>query len=169
MTIAKREHRTSPMWFLLIVALIVVIPLAELYVIVQVGQELGIFPTIALLIVISAVGSALVKREGVRVYRDFVSAIRTGVEPTRQIVAGVCVLGAGVMFLAPGFFSDMVGIALLLPPTRRVVTQLVLRGSSRRTTVIRATHTGPIVDLRGHLARPDDVIDVEPREGDEAQ
>lgn len=169
MTIAKREHRTSPMWFLLIVALIVVIPLAELYVIVQVGQELGILPTIALLIVISAVGSALVKREGVRVYRDFVSAIRTGVEPTRQIVAGVCVLGAGVMFLAPGFFSDMVGIALLLPPTRRVVTQLVLRGSSRRTTVIRATHTGPIVDLRGHLARPDDVIDVEPREGDEAQ
>jgi len=168
-TIAKREHRTSPMWFLLIVALIVVIPLAELYVIVQVGQELGILPTIALLIVISAVGSALVKREGVRVYRDFVSAIRTGVEPTRQIVAGVCVLGAGVMFLAPGFFSDMVGIALLLPPTRRVVTQLVLRGSSRRTTVIRATHTGPIVDLRGHLARPDDVIDVEPREGDEAQ
>ena len=169
MTIAKREHRTSPMWFLLIVALIVVIPLAELYVIVQVGQELGILPTIALLIVISAVGSALVKREGVRVYRDFVSAIRTGVEPTRQIVAGVCVLGAGVMFLAPGFFSDMVGIALLLPPTRRVMTQLVLRGSSRRTTVIRATHTGPIVDLRGHLARPDDVIDVEPREGDEAQ
>lgn len=169
MTIAKREHRTSPMWFLLIVALIVVIPLAELYVIVQVGQELGILPTIALLIVISAVGSALVKREGVRVYRDFVSAIRTGVEPTRQIVAGVCVLGAGVMFLAPGFFSDMVGIALLLPPTRRVVTQLVLRGSSRRATVIRATHTGPIVDLRGHLVRPDDVIDVEPREGDEAQ
>jgi UPF0716 protein FxsA len=157
------------MWFLLIVALIVVIPLAELYVIVQVGQELGILPTIALLIVISAVGSALVKREGVRVYRDFVSAIRTGVEPTRQIVAGVCVLGAGVMFLAPGFFSDMVGIALLLPPTRRVVTQLVLRGSSRRATVIRATHTGPIVDLRGHLVRPDDVIDVEPREGDEAQ
>ncbi|CAB4670037.1 unannotated protein [freshwater metagenome] len=109
------------------------------------------------------------KREGVRVYRDFVSAIRTGVEPTRQIVAGVCVLGAGVMFLAPGFFSDIVGITLLLPPTRRVVTRLVMRGSSRRATVIRATHTGPIVDLRGHLTKKDDVIDVQPREGDEAQ
>jgi UPF0716 protein FxsA len=163
------------MWFLLIVALIVVIPLAELYFIVQVGQELGILPTIALLIVISAVGSALVKREGVRVYRDFVGAIRTGVEPTRQIVAGVCVLGAGVLFLAPGFFSDIAGIALLLPPTRRAVTWLVLRGSSRRATVIRTTHTGPIVDLRGHLTRADDVIDthevsdVEPREGDETQ
>jgi UPF0716 protein FxsA len=168
-TIAKREPRTSPMWFLLIVALIVVIPLAELYFIVQVGQELGILPTIALLIVISAVGSALVKREGIRVYREFVGAIRTGVEPTEQIVAGVCVLGAGVLFLAPGFFSDIAGIALLLPPTRRLATWLVLRGSSRRTTVIRTTHTGPIVDLRGHLTQPDDVIDVEPREGDDTQ
>ena len=169
MITVKRDLLTSSMWFLLIVALIVVIPLAELYFIVQVGQELGILPTIALLIVISAVGSALVKREGIRVYREFVSAIRAGVEPTKQIVAGVCVLGAGVMFLAPGFFSDIVGIALLLPPTRRAATWLVLRGSARRTTVIRATHTGPIVDLRGHLTRTDDVIDVEPREGDEAQ
>lgn len=175
MITVKRDLLTSSMWFLLIVALIVVIPLAELYFIVQVGQELGILPTIALLIVISAVGSALVKREGIRVYREFVSAIRTGVEPTKQIVAGVCVLGAGVMFLAPGFFSDIVGIGLLLPPTRRGATWLVMRGTSRRTTVIRATHTGPIVDLRGHLSKTDDVIDthevsdVEPREGDQSQ
>lgn len=157
------------MWFLIIVALIVVIPLAELYFIVQVGQQVGILPTIAALIVISAVGSALVKREGIRVYRDFVGVIQSGVEPTRQIVAAVCVLGAGVLFLAPGFFSDAVGIALLLPFTRRGVTWLVMRKSSRGPTVIRTTHTGPIVDFRGHLNSTDDVIDVEPHEGEEKQ
>lgn len=155
------------MLFFLIVSLIVVVPLVELYFVVQVGQEIGVLPTIALLIVISAVGSALVKREGIRVYREFVTAIRQGQEPTRQIVAGVCVLAAGVLFLAPGFFSDALGILILLPPTRRAVTWLVLRETSRYTTVIRATHTGPIVDIRGHLQGSDDVIDVDPREGDE--
>lgn len=157
------------MLFFLIVALIVVVPLMELYFIVQVGQEIGVFATIAALIVISAVGSALVKREGIRVYRDFVVAIRSGQEPTRQIIAGVCVLAAGVLFLAPGFFSDVLGIVMLLPPTRRALTWLALRRSFRHTTVIRATHTGPIVDIRGHLRGSDDVIDVKPREGDQPQ
>ncbi|MEY3805803.1 MAG: hypothetical protein RIR69_615 [Actinomycetota bacterium] len=155
------------MLFFFIVTLIVVVPLVELYFIVQVGQEIGILPTIAALIVISAIGSALVKREGLRVYKEFVTTIRSGQEPTRQIVAGVCVLAAGVMFLAPGFFTDVLAILLILPPTRRVLTWLVMRGTSRYTTVIRATHTGPIVDLRGHLRGSEDVIDVEPREGDE--
>jgi UPF0716 protein FxsA len=166
-TIAREGHRTSSMVFFLLVALIVVVPLVELYFIVQVGQEIGILPTIAALIVISAIGSALVKREGLRVYKDFVSVVRSGQEPTRQIVAGVCVLGAGVLFLAPGFLSDAIGIILILPLTRRLATKIVLRGTSRYTTVIRATHTGPIVDVRGDLRGSDDVIDIEPREGDE--
>lgn len=155
--------------FFLLVSLIVVVPLVELYVIVQVGQEIGVLPTIASLIVISVIGSALVKREGLRVYRDFVSVVRSGQEPTRQIVAGVCVLAAGVLFLAPGFFTDALGIVLILPLTRSVVTRLVMRGTSRYSTVIQATHTGPIVEMRGHLRGSDDVIDVEPREGDEQQ
>ncbi len=157
------------MLFFFLVTLIVVVPLVELYFIVQVGQEIGILPTIAVLIVVSAIGSALVKREGLRVYKEFVTTIRSGQEPTHQIVAGVCVLAAGVMFLAPGFFTDVLAILLILPPTRRVLTWLVMRGSSRYTTVIRATHTGPIVDIRGHLRGSEDVIDVEPREGDETQ
>lgn len=154
------------MTFLLIVAAIVVVPLVELYVIVQVGRQVGVLPTIASLIVVSMVGSALVKREGLRVYRDFTEAVRTGAEPTRQIVAGVCVLAAGVMFLAPGFLTDVLGIALLLPPTRNAIAWVFVRGARGRTTVIRATHTGPIVDTSGHIAASPDVIDVDPNEGD---
>ena len=152
--------------FLLIVSLVVVLPLIELYVIVQVGHQVGLLPTIALLIAISAVGTSLVKHEGMRVYKEFTQAIQQGEEPSKQIVPGVCILAAGVFLFAPGFISDVLAITLLLPPTRAIATALVLRRSRAKITVIRATHTGPIVETRGTLASSFDVIDVDPREGE---
>jgi UPF0716 protein FxsA len=152
--------------FLLIVSLVVVLPLLELYVIVQVGHQVGLLPTIALLIAISAVGTSLVKREGMRVYKDFTAAIQRGEEPSKQIVHGVCILAAGVFLFAPGFISDVLAITLLLPPTRAIASKLVLRRSRSKITVIRATHTGPIVETKGKLAASFDVIDVDPREGE---
>jgi UPF0716 protein FxsA len=152
--------------FLLIVSLVVVLPLLELYVIVQVGHQVGLLPTIALLIAISAVGTSLVKREGMRVYKDFTAAIKRGEEPSKQIVHGVCILSAGVFLFAPGFISDVLAITLLLPPTRAIASKLVLRRSRSKITVIRATHTGPIVETKGTLAASFDVIDVDPREGE---
>jgi UPF0716 protein FxsA len=151
--------------FLLIVSLVVVLPLIELYVIVQVGQQVGLLPTVASLIAISAVGTSLVKREGLQVYKDFTAAIQRGEEPSKQIVHGVCVLAAGVFLFAPGFISDALAITLLLPPTRTLATRLVLRRSRSKITVIRATHSGPIVETRGTLASSFDVIDVDPHEG----
>ena len=155
--------------FLLIVSLVVVLPLIELYFIVQVGQQLGIIPTIALLILISAVGSALVKREGIKAFRRFVTAAKSGEELTREIANGVCILVAGIFLLAPGFISDVLGIALLLPPVRLVIVRIAGGRIQGKTTVIRATHTGPRVDYKGHLSTPNDVIDVEPLEGDGEQ
>jgi UPF0716 protein FxsA len=137
-----------------------------LYIIVQVGQQVGLLPTIALLIAISAVGTSLVKREGMRVYKDFTAAIQRGEEPSKQIVHGVCILAAGVFLFAPGFISDALAMTLLLPPTRVIATKLVLRRSRAKITVIRATHSGPIVETKGTLATSFDVIDVEPREGE---
>ena len=153
--------------FLLIVALVVVLPLIELYFIVQVGQEFGLIPTVALLIVISAVGSALVKREGLKAFQRFVTAAQTGEELTKEIANGVCILAAGVFLLAPGFISDVIGILLLLSPVRIVIVRIAGRRIHGKTTVIRATHTGPRVDDRRYLPRSNDVIDVEPLEGDD--
>jgi UPF0716 protein FxsA len=153
--------------FLLIVSLVVVLPLIELYFIVQVGQELGLIPTVALLIVISAIGSALVKREGLKAFRRFVAAAQTGEELTKEIANGVCILAAGVFLLAPGFISDILGIALLLSQVRLVIVGLVGRRIHGKTTVIRGTHSGPRVDYRGYLSESNDVIDVEPHEGDD--
>ena len=156
------------MIFLLFITFVVVAPLVELYVIVQVGQSFGLLPTIALLIAVSAIGTSLIKSEGVKVYRDFVSAIRRGEEPTEQIVHGMCLLVAGVLMLAPGFISDVVSLTLLVPPIRRLIAGLVVRRATQKVTVIRATHSGPIVESRGHIETTSyEVIDVEPHEGDD--
>jgi UPF0716 protein FxsA len=153
--------------FLLIISLVVVLPLIELYVIVQVGQSIGLLPTIVLLIAISAIGTSLVKREGIKVYQDFTATLQRGEEPSTQIVQGFCILAAGVFLLAPGFISDVLAISLLLPPTRALVVAIMSRRHKDGITVIRATHTGPIVDVKGHLSSSNDVIDVEPIEGNE--
>jgi UPF0716 protein FxsA len=155
--------------FLLIIALVVVAPLLELYVIVQVGGHIGLLPTVALLIAVSAVGTSLIKREGIKVYREFVAAIQRGEEPAEQLVHGVCLLGSGVLMLAPGFVSDIVAIALLVPPIRALIVRLVLRRSSAKVTVIRATHSGPIVEVKGQITTSQDVIDVDPHEGENKQ
>jgi UPF0716 family protein affecting phage T7 exclusion len=119
------------------------------------------------LIAISAIGTSLVKREGIKVYQDFTATLQRGEEPSSQIVQGFCILAAGVFLLAPGFISDVLAISLLLPPTRALVVVIMSRRHKDGITVIRATHTGPIVDVKGHLSSSNDVIDVEPIEGNE--
>ena len=152
--------------FLFIAALVVLLPLVELYFIVQVGQEIGVLPTIALLLVVSLVGTALVKREGLRIYRQFMDTVRAGKEPTREIVHGVCILAAGVFLLAPGFFSDAVGIVLLLPPTRAIFARIVMRRTRRIASVINVTHTRRRVEKDRYLPRAGDIVDVDPYDGD---
>lgn len=151
---------------LLLTAFVVLMPLVEMYFIVQVGQEVGIVTTVALLLVISMVGTALVKREGLRVYSQFMTTVRAGQEPTREIVHGVCILASGVFLLAPGFISDVLGILLLLPPTRALVSRIVLRRTRRIASIIKATHSGRRVEYKGYMPSAGDVIDVDPFEGD---
>jgi UPF0716 protein FxsA len=152
--------------FLLIAACVVLLPLVELWFIVQVGQEFGVLPTVALLLIISLIGTSLVKREGVKVYGQFMTAVRSGQEPTREIVHGVCILTSGVLLLAPGFFSDVIGIVLLLPPFRAVVARIAVKRARRVTSVINIRHSGNRVEYEGYLPSAGDVIDVDPYDGE---
>lgn len=152
--------------FFLIAACVVLLPLVELWFIVQVGQQFGILPTVALLLLISLVGTSLVKREGLRVYGQFMTAVRSGQEPTREIVHGVCVLASGVLLLAPGFFSDVLGIVLLLPPVRALVARIAVKRARRVTSVINVRHSGNRVERQGYLPSAGDVIDVDPYDGE---
>jgi UPF0716 protein FxsA len=116
-------------WMLLLVLFLVfvVAPIVELYVIVQVAQEIGVFETIAALIIISAIGAWLVKSAGLAVLVRTQKQLAAGRMPTNELVDGGILLFAGALMFAPGFISDVLGILLILPPTRAIVRRLVLR------------------------------------------
>ena len=120
-----------------LVLLFLVVPLAELYVIIQVGQAFGALNTIALLIVISAAGAWLAKREGMSVWRRFQNQVQVGAVPGKEIADGVMILFAGALLMSPGFLTDLLGIALLLPPVRAVIRGVLMKQAAKRAGIIR--------------------------------
>lgn len=120
-----------------LVLLFLVVPLAELYVIIQVGHAFGALNTIGLLIIISFIGAWLAKREGLGVWRRFQRQVESGSVPGREIADGVMILAASALLMAPGFLTDIVGILLLLPPVRVAVRAAVLRRAARRAGIVR--------------------------------
>ncbi len=122
-------------WRLLPIALLVV-PIIEIAVIVQVGQLIGFWPTLTLLVVESALGAWLVKREGLRAWKALSGALRTGHLPGRELTDAALVLIGGTLLLTPGFVTDVVGFGFVLPFTRpfarRVVQAYVARQAGGR-------------------------------------
>ena len=121
--------------FAVLALLFLVVPFVELFVLIQVGQAIGAIPTIGLLIVISVVGAWLVKREGIGLVRRAQEQIRRGQVPGRELVDGVLVLVAGALMLSPGFFTDVFGIALLIPPVRAALRTLVSAQLAKRAAL----------------------------------
>lgn len=95
-----------------------VVPFAELFLIIEVGSAIGALPTVGLLILVSVLGAVLVKREGLGVWRRARAQIQAGAVPGVELVDGVMILVAGALLLTPGFLTDGLGIALLVPPIR---------------------------------------------------
>ena len=104
---------------LVLIAIFVIVPLAELYVIVEViGPALGAPLTILLLALDSLLGAWLMKSQGRAVWARFNEALRAGRMPHREIVDGVLVIFGGAFLITPGFITDVLGFLLLIPPTR---------------------------------------------------
>ena len=119
----------------LLVLLFAVVPLAELFVLWQVGGAIGIIPTLVLLLLDSVLGGVLMRSQGRAVWRRFNLAIAQRQPPAREIVDGALVILGGALLLTPGFLTDLVGLLLLLPPTRAIVRHAVVRGAGRRLFV----------------------------------
>lgn len=111
----------------LLALLFIVVPIVELYVIVQVAQSLGVLPTIVLVMAVSTVGAWLCKREGLGLVRRVQRELDAGRVPTGALVDGFLVLFAGALLLTPGFVTDLLGLALLLPPVRMAVRAVLVR------------------------------------------
>src|ERR671939_516687 len=106
---------------LLLVLLFIVVPIVELFVIIQVGEAIGVLPTIALLIADSILGSMLMRSQGRAAWRRFNAALASERPPAREVLDGALVIFGGAFLLTPGFLTDVLGLILLLPPTRSLV------------------------------------------------
>ena len=119
----------------------IIVPLLELAVIIQVGQGLGVLPTIGLLLVVSIVGAWLVKFQGLGVMNRIRRQLAAGQMPTDELVNGVLILVAGALMLPPGFITDAVGLSLLFPPSRAVVRRFLAQRF--RASIITGPGSGP--------------------------
>lgn len=116
----------------LLVILFVVVPIIELFVIIQVGGALGVLPTVGLLVLGSILGSVLMRSQGRATWRRFREATVAGKVPAREVLDGALVIFGGALLLTPGFVTDALGLLLLLPPTRAVVRRMLVDGVAKR-------------------------------------
>ena len=131
--------------------LFIVIPIIEIAILVQVGDAIGVWWTIALLLADSILGAWLVKREGQRTWRAFRNAIAETRWPGDEVAQGALVLIGGTLLLTPGFLTDVVGLLFILPPTRAVFARILrlrltpapLRAAAAGASVLRGSRRAP--------------------------
>lgn len=135
---------------MVLLLLFLVVPIVELYVLIQVGQEIGALETIGLLILVSVVGAWLAKREGIGVWLRMQQQIAERRVPTAELVDAFLILLAAALLLTPGFVTDVAAIVLLIPPSRALVRRGLRRWMVGRFDVV--TDTGRYI-----RRRPDDI------------
>lgn len=141
-----------------LIILFIVVPILELYVIIQVGQLIGVLPTLILLLADALFGSWLLKHEGRGAWRRFNEALAARRFPGNEVADGVLIVIGGTLLLTPGFLTDIVGLFLLLPPTRAVARRLLKRLAVGRFTVMSVgdgVDPGPFGPPSGPGPRPD--------------
>ncbi len=152
---------------LLALLVLVAVPIVEIYVIVQVGHQIGLWWTVLALIAETVLGVWLVKREGRRAWRILVSQLNAGTAPTKAAADGAVILVGGLLLLTPGFVTDFLGFLCVIPFTRplirRALVSWIARRSSGALLTAGAEHTYPDSKRRaghdvveGHLVDPPD-------------
>jgi UPF0716 protein FxsA len=105
--------------------LFVVVPIIELMLLIELGQRVGLMPTLALVVATGIGGAALARAEGVRVFFQFQKELAQGKLPGQAILDGASVLIGGAFLLTPGVMTDVLGFSLLFPLTRRWIQKKV--------------------------------------------
>ena len=155
--------------------LFTVVPVVELYLLITIGERLGAGATVALVLVTGLLGATLAKREGSRVLRNWQQSLERGEMPKEGVTSSLLVLVGGVLLVTPGVVTDLTGLLLLVPWSRRLVAEM-LRKRLQHRFEMRSVVTGPaFFDLGAQAGPHGSVIDVdvveveatEPRDEDE--
>jgi UPF0716 protein FxsA len=149
--------------------LFVLLPVVELALLIQVGRQLGLWPTIGIVLATGALGAALARREGMRVFFGFQGELASGRLPHQALLDGVSVLVGGMLLLTPGFLTDALGFAFLLPASRRWIQGRVRRRleSGIRQGTVRVVSFGNMGGTHGapDAADLDALSGLDPRHG----
>jgi UPF0716 protein FxsA len=140
-------------YFLLILVLLISLPLAEIYCIIQVGRVIGAFPTILLLVVISLAGTALLRWQGLTTVQRVQAILARGRLPAVEILEGLLLVVAAVLMITPGFLTDIAGLLLLLPPLRAACAAFILHQALRRGNFTVTDVHGSVIE--GEFRRED--------------
>ncbi len=132
-------RRRAPWWLLAV--LFVVVPILELFLLIRLGQVVGAWWTILILIGDAVLGSWLVKREGARTWRALQEALASHRMPAAELADGALILIGGTLLITPGFISDVAGLVCILPFTRPAARGVLARIITRRLAVV-ATQQG---------------------------
>jgi UPF0716 protein FxsA len=146
--------------------LFLVVPIIELYVLIKVGRGIGVGNTIAVVVLVSVVGAWLVKREGLKTLRRIQEQFADAKLPADEVIDGGLIMFSGALMLTPGFVTDLVAIALLIPPIRAIVRRQVKARYGKRfeaaTVGSFGFPTDPASGFRtDSRMRTDSVIDVD--------
>jgi UPF0716 protein FxsA len=133
---------------LFLVVIFILVPIAELYVIIKVGEAIGFVPTIVLLLADAILGSILLRHQGRAAWIRFNRALAEGRVPHKEVFDGVLVIMGGALLLTPGFLTDIVGLIFLIPPTRALIRAVSARFVRRRLAL------GTTVFSFGNARRP---------------
>jgi UPF0716 protein FxsA len=120
----------------ILVALFIVVPIVELYVIIQIGSWIGVVPTIVLLLADALLGSLLLRQQGRGAWRRFNAAMAERRFPGREVADGLLIAIGGTLLLTPGFVTDIVGLIFLVPPSRAMVRRLLRGVIGRRFLIV---------------------------------
>lgn len=138
--------------------LFLVIPFIELWLLIKVGSAIGALATILLLILSGFLGMYLLRHQGLSTLAKFQRDMQAGQRPAKSLLEGTMILLGGLLFIIPGFFTDIIGLILLLPPTRYLLVKFLLKNSVVSVAGYQHTQTSRSsgADIEGEVIRRTD-------------
>src|SRR6476469_4186647 len=149
--------------FPLLLVLFIVVPIIEIFAIITVGQAIGVWWTIALLIADSILGAWLMRSQGRAAWRRFNATLAEGRAPAREVLDGVLVIFGGALLLTPGLVTDVFGALFLIPPPRAVLRRVLVHRFAARMIVSAPPGFGPRRPTRGDADVEGTASEVDPK------
>ncbi len=148
-----------------------IIPLIEIYLLVQVGQVIGTWDTVALVIISGLIGAYAAKTQGRNVLSQIEKQLRSGNEPSSIFIQALLVFIGGILMITPGFLTDLIGMSFILPITRNLYVGLLQKLFQRGVSIGKIhVYTGnttngfysdtPVKKAKRTLEKDADVIDI---------